>query len=346
MKALLQNRYLYIFCLFFFFTQAQFEITVSASEPQQTSTVVSADITTQTDSHESKKEESHGGMEPLFFIVVALLLGAAAKHFLKKSPVPYTVLLLLIGLALGATSKLNLFAGNFHTMDVALNWAGNFDPQLILFVFLPTLIFEAAFALDVHVFKKSVVNATIFAVPGLLVSMVITAAFAIACGYFNIGLEGWSWAFALMFGAVVSATDPVAVVSLLKELGVSKKLGTLIDGESLLNDGTSIVVFMVFFLGFTGAASGNNAIVEFIRVAIGGVAVGVIIGWIAIKWLKNVYNNAMVEISIIIAVAYLTFFTAEHFFHVSGVMALVAYGFYIAGSGKKKNSPEGTSFLH
>lgn len=295
---------------------------------------------------ETEKSESEGGMEPLFFVIIALLLGAATKHFLRKSPIPFTVMLLLIGLGIGVVSRLGYFTGNFHTLDVALSWAGKISPEIILFIFLPTLVFEGAFGLDVHVFKKSVTNATLLAAPGLIIAMIITAGFVILCKVFNLGLENWTWGIALMFGAVVSATDPVAVVAILKELGVSKKLATLIDGESMLNDGTSIVVFMVFFLGITGVVSDNPAVVEFLRVAIGGTLVGLVIAWAATKWIKNVFNNAMVEISVIVACAYLTFFTAEHFFHVSGVLGLVAYGLYMSGNGKTKISPEVNHFLH
>lgn len=296
--------------------------------------------------NEIEESESEGGMEPLFFVIIALLLGAATKHFLRKSPIPFTVMLLLIGLGIGVISRLGYFSGNLQTLDIALSWAGKISPEIILFIFLPTLIFEGAFGLDVHVFKKSVTNATLLAAPGLIIAMLITAVFVIACKVFNLGLDNWNWGIALMFGAVVSATDPVAVVAILKELGVSKKLATLIDGESMLNDGTSIVVFMVFFLGITGVVSDNHAVVEFLRVAIGGTFVGLAIAWLATKWIKNVFNNAMVEISVIIACAYLTFFTAEHFFHVSGVLGLVAYGLFMSGNGKTKISPEVTHFLH
>ena len=184
------------------------------------------------------------------------------------------------------------------------------------------------------------------AVPGIIVAIVLSAAFVVGLNYFGIGLGKWNWTIALLFGSVISATDPVAVVSILKTLGASKKLGTLIEGESLLNDGTAIVIFMVIYLGLTGSGIEGSPIVEFFRVSFGGIAIGLIIGWLIIKWIKKVFNDMLVEITAIIAAAYLTFFIAEHFLHVSGVLALVAFGLVMASYGRTKISPEVQHFLH
>ncbi|MBL4755520.1 MAG: cation:proton antiporter [Flavobacteriales bacterium] len=290
--------------------------------------------------------EHGGGMEPLLFIIIALIIGAATRHFLKKSPLPFTVTLLLIGIGLGVMAGKGLFDGAMEPFKIGLHWAGNIDPHLILFVFLPILIFEAAFALDVHTFKKSLGNAVILAVPGIVVALVLTAALIIVTNLLGIGFAGWNWAYALMFGSVVSATDPVAVVALLKELGASKKLGTLIEGESLLNDGTAIVIFMVFYLPIIGAGGDGSPFVEFLYVALGGIILGVAIGYVVVAWVKRVFNDAFVEISVIIAAAYLVFFAAEDFLHVSGVLGLVSYGLVMAGVGKTRISPEVGHFLH
>ena len=290
--------------------------------------------------------EHGGGMEPLLFIIIALIIGAATRHFLKKSPLPFTVTLLLIGIGLGVMASNGLFDGALESFKSGVEWAGNIDPHLILFVFLPILIFEAAFALDVHTFKKSLGNAVILAVPGIVVALVLTALLIVGTNMLGIGFEGWNWAYALMFGSVVSATDPVAVVALLKELGASKKLGTLIEGESLLNDGTAIVIFMVFYLPIIGMGSDGSPFVDFLYVAIGGIILGVVIGYIVVGWVKRVFNDAFVEISVIIAAAYLVFFAAEDFLHVSGVLGLVSYGLVMAGVGKTRISPEVGHFLH
>ncbi len=304
------------------------------------------------ESHE--EGTGHSNMYPLLFIIIALIIGAGTRHWLRKSPLPFTVSLLIIGLGLGAANRLGWFevwhigslALNVGFMGQSLDWAGKIDPHLILYVFLPTLIFEAAFAMDVHTFKKSSTNAFMLAAPGIIIALVLTAAIIIGMEKSGIGFAGWGWPMALLFGTVVSATDPVAVVALLKELGASKKLGTLIEGESLLNDGTAIVIFMVLLAGISGAGSETSPIVEFIKVAFGGAAVGLFFGWLTIRWVKKVFNDALIEITVIVAAAYLTFFVAEHFLHVSGVLGLVALGLMMAGVGRTRISPEVEHFLH
>ncbi len=307
------------------------------------------------DAHAEHEEgEHHTNTAPLLFIILAMIIGVSTRHFLKKTPFPFTVLLLIIGIALGVSNRLGFFEAwhigsltiELKNLSNSIQFAANIDPHLLLFIFLPILIFEAAYAMDLHTFKKSSTNAIILAVPGILVALGLTGALAMGLQMWGFGLDGWNWSLALMFGAIVSATDPVAVVALLKDLGASKKLGTLIEGESLLNDGTAIVLFMVFFLGITGDATGNSPIMEFFRVAFGGTLIGIIAGYIVINWVKNVFNDAMVETSLVIAAAYLTFYLAEHTFHVSGVLGLVALGLIIGGVGKSRFSPQVEHFMH
>ncbi len=297
---------------------------------------------------------SHTSMAPLLFIIMALFIGTATRYWLRKSAMPYTISLLVLGLLLGIAYRVGLFSSfwglgeesSLAFFGESINWAGHIDPHIIFYIFLPTLIFEAAFALHVHTFKRSFTNAFILAVPGIIIALLITGAVAMLINILNIGLAAWTWPVALMFGVIISATDPVAVVSILKEVGASKKLATLIEGESLLNDGTAIVIFMVFLTAITGSSEGNNAVFEFIRVALGGVAVGVAVGWIVVTWLKKVFNDALFEITVVVGAAYLAFFIAEHFFHISGVLALVAFGLMMAGIGRTRISPQVAHFLH
>lgn len=301
-----------------------------------------------------EEQIAHTSMAPLLFIILALFIGIATRHLLRRVSIPYTILLLLIGLLLGLAYRLGFFTSFWNLSDgsamaifgEAIDWAGHIDPHLILYIFLPTLIFEAAFAMHVHTFKRSFGNAFILAVPGIIVALVLTAAFAMLLNFLNIGLGMWTWPVSFMFGSIISATDPVAVVSILKEVGASKKLATLIEGESLMNDGTAIVFFMVFLASITGGASDTHAVLEFLRVALGGVLVGVVIGWLVVTWLKRVFNDALFEITMVISAAYLAFFAAEHFFHVSGVLALVSYGIMMAGVGRTRISPQVEHFLH
>lgn len=329
--------------VFYLQSNAQQENTHQETEQNEN---VKQHETAATEVAEHGEEHHSSGMYPLLFVIIALIIGAATRHFLRKSPLPYTVTLLIIGILLGIATRLGYLDNLFAGLGEATRWAGHIDPHVILYVFVPTLIFEAVFTMDVHTFRKISTNATILAVPGIIIAMFLTGALAIGIDKTGIGLHNWGWSIALMFGAVISATDPVAVVSLLKELGASKRLATLIEGESLLNDGTAIVLFMVFFAALTGVVSASSPVVEFLRVAVGGTILGLIIGIVAVFWIKRVFNDALVEISIIVAAAYLTFYLAEHTFHISGVLGLVALGIIMAGIGRTRISPEVEHFLH
>jgi NhaP-type Na+/H+ or K+/H+ antiporter len=313
----------------------------------------------------------HGYLYGLFFLILALIIGAAARHFLNKVPLPFTVVLMLIGLGLGFAFR-GAHEGGAHAaghgaghdgflaklMDAlrgSIEWGANLDPHLILYVFLPILIFEAAYALDVHVFKKSFWNAFYMAGPGIVTATLMTGGCVMVIYSLGWGLTEWNIGtgnlglyLAMLFGAVVSATDPVAVVALLKELGASKKLGTLIEGESLLNDGTAIVAFVVLIGAVTGASvfTVGSAVSGFFVIGLGGAALGIVVGLVGVAWVKRVFNDPLVETSVMLVTAYLVFYACEHFFAISGVLGLVTLGLVWAGMGRTRISPEVQHFMH
>ena len=127
-------------------------------------------------------------MYPLLFIIASLFIGILTKKFLRKLPIPFTVILLIIGLILGIIDRFDWVA-NVEFITKSIYWAGHIKPEIILYVFLPTLIFEAAFDLDVHTFKKSFWNAFLMAVPGIIVAICISASMAMGIKYMGIGLE-------------------------------------------------------------------------------------------------------------------------------------------------------------
>ncbi|MBD3635823.1 MAG: cation:proton antiporter [Crocinitomicaceae bacterium] len=335
--------------------------------------VVTQDNQTHTDQHEHEemhaggpdKHEEHGGghhtdFAPILFVILALIIGAATRFLLAKVNIPFTVALLIIGLVLGFVGRndwlieMEFLGTTFDAsmLDRSFDWASSLDAHVILTVFLPILIFEAAFAMDVHTFKKSFVNSVLLAIPGILMALFATAGLMWALIEFGVGLNEWTWPMVLLFGTVISATDPVAVVAILKELGASKKLGTLIEGESLLNDGTAIVIFNVIFAGIltstagSGGEEGLHPLLEFFRVSFGGVAIGAVFGFFGLRWMRAVFNDMLIEITIIVALAFLTFFVCEHAFAVSGVLGLVTLGLIMAGPGRTKISPEVQHFIH
>ena len=186
----------------------------------------------------------------MVFVVLSLLVGVVLKLLLKRTAIPYTVALFIIGVIFGACFRFDVIHVP-HYMDLALDSIGNMDPEIILYFFLPILIFEAALNLNIHTFKKTFINANILAIPGLVIALLLTGALLMLISLLYPHYAHWSWTAAFMFGALISATDPVAVVAPLEELKTSKKFSTLVDSESLLNDVTVILFFMLFFVHFT-----------------------------------------------------------------------------------------------
>lgn len=155
------------------------------------------------------------------------------KHLCNWLKIPYTPCLTLIGLFIGG-----FFSANEHL----INWA-NMDPHFMLFLFLPALIFESAFNADFYIFKRQFGKILILAGPVLCICIILTALFV----YYVLDADReLPFIACLLLGSISAATDPIAVVALLKEVGADKKLNTLIEGESLLNDGTAMVAFLIF----------------------------------------------------------------------------------------------------
>ena len=141
-----------------------------------------------------------------------------------------------------------------------------------------------------------------------------------------------------MFGAIVSATDPVAVVALLKSLGVSKQISTLIEGESLLNDGTAMVVFLILKVFTINEITGeeNPGVGEiiwmFVRMSLIASLLGATTGWFMALWLNKVHNNPVLEANLTVCVPYILFYVCEYL-GMSGILGIVSCGLYMANAG-------------
>jgi NhaP-type Na+/H+ or K+/H+ antiporter len=281
----------------------------------------------------------HEGILILMFVTGALLLGALLRAGMRNSPLPYTVVMLLAGIAFAVADRAGWFGSG--TLDAVFGRIATVDPHLILFLFLPILIFQSAYSTEPHLFFRIAPQTALLAVAGLIISMLLTAAAAA-------WLLPWSFGVALLFGALISATDPVAVVALLREKSSRKRLETLVEGESLLNDGTAIVFFGLFYgfaLGSVTEVAPLGVIGGFLRVVTAGLFIGIGVGWLTLQVIGRIFNQPLTEISLSISAAYLTFFIAETL-HVSGVMSLVALALTFATLGKTRISPEVSHFLH
>ena len=150
----------------------------------------------------------------------------------------YMFRLLCVGMLLGYLESHTLH--NLGTFGEGILSIKNINPHFLLAAFLPPLIFESAFGAEWHVMLREFGQSLTLAFPGVLINTMLTAVFCVYAFPYS-----WTWAEAITFGSIVSATDPVAVVSILKELGASKRLATLIEGESLLNDGSAFVLYVI-----------------------------------------------------------------------------------------------------
>ncbi len=280
-----------------------------------------------------------GGFYALIFVVFALFVGSFTKILMKNSRLSYTVVLFLIGISIGLLEHFRLLEEFLLVSDVILQVA-TIDPHLILYLFLPALIFQSAYSMEPHLFFRILPQTALLAVVGLIISMVLSA-FALHW------LLSWSIGVSLLFGALISATDPVSVVALLKEKSSRKRLETLIEGESLLNDGTAIVFFSLFY----GFALGNiievdavGIVWEFTWVVLAGLFVGVGVAWGSLVVIGKLIDQPLIEITLSVVSAYITFMIAESL-HVSGIVALVALAIMYSTVGRTKISPEISEFL-
>lgn len=289
--------------------------------------------------------EEYTFLAPLLLTIGGLIIGAILKSLLKHSRLPYTVGLFAIGIILGVMNRTGVFQSLPELHD-AVSSVANINPDLILYLFLPILIFDAAYELNLHIFKKTLANATLLTAPGLIICMLLTGALMMGVATFIPGFESWTWAFALMFGALISATDPVAVVALLHELKTSKRFSTLVDAESLLNDGTGIVCFMLFFGAYAAEeATHASPVITFIREVGLSTLLGFLLARIVIWFITRINSEEMVQNSVIILAAYLTFILSQYYLGVSGVIALVAFGLTVTYVGKPRLKPQVNTFM-
>ena len=166
-----------------------------------------------TSSHSSAHDDHEGIIYVVFTTFLALLLGAGTKYVLKNSTIPYTVVLLFLGFLIGELGSLNTDIGEYNRVIM------DFDPHLMLYLFLPVLIFESAFSLDYHIFFKQIYSILIMAMPGVLLASIMIAGFIQL-----LPLYDFTFTESLLVGCILSATDPIAVVALLRSLSLSLSL--------------------------------------------------------------------------------------------------------------------------
>ena len=270
-------------------------------------------------------------------MTIAVLILPVARRY----KFPYTVLLAVVGIVLGllADSVLEAHLGPvtdlFHSFE-----SFELTSEIIIFVFLPALVFESSLSIDVRKLMADIRPIMFLAVVGLLISafMVGGAVYAVS---------GMGFVVCLLLGAILSATDPVAVVAIFKDLGAPKRLAILVEGESLFNDATAIVLFNILVAMLLGAAEADliGGAFDFVKVFAGGIVVGYVMARIFAWLIGRVGGIELVEVTLTISLAYLSFLVAEHYLHVSGVMAVVTAALVMGSYGRTAVSGPGWHLL-
>jgi len=293
-----------------------------------------ASQTSQDNSHSDEHDGHHGHQhDVLIFLVIALLIGTSITHLATLEAfrsLPYTVVLFVLGLLLSVIyyqcnleSSLGAF-GRSHDMWMKI------DPHLLLFTMLPALLTGDAMVIDTTVAKRVGAQCIYLAGPGVLINAGLTGVFL------HEFIGSWPWLLCLTMGAILAATDPVAVVGLLKELGASPTLTVQIQGESLLNDGTAIVLFKVTYDMLTGVEYDfRDILILFVYMVICSWFLGMIIGgmfssWISLASNRLDHNSSLIQIALTICCAYCSFIFAEGIIGISGVLSTVAASLMLA----------------
>jgi CPA1 family monovalent cation:H+ antiporter len=246
-------------------------------------------------------------VEHLEIILAALFVAAAGLNVLARwLDVPYPIPLVMGGLMLGLVPGMP---------EIEL------DPDLVLVIFLPPLLYSAAFFSDLRSLRDDLRVISLNAVGLVLVTLGVVAIVAHE-------VMGLPWAVSFALGAIVAPTDPVAATAIMRRLGAPRRLVNIVEGESLVNDATALVAYRVAVAAAVGGTfSALDAGIEFVGAAVGGIAVGLAVGYV-VGEIRRKLSDPVTETTISLFTAYGAFIPAEEL-HVSGVLAAVSCGVYL-----------------
>lgn len=255
------------------------------------------------------------------FLLLLLILASAVAVVALRLRIPYTVALVVAGLVLGSVhvKALETFYLGPHP-----NWL---TPNVILILFLPGLLFEGSAKINIRQLRESLGPVLMLATVGVLIATVFT-------GYVLHWAMGLPLLVTLLFGAIIAATDPISVLAIFNELSVVKRLSLLVEGESLLNDGTAAVLFQVLLAGvLTGQLHFGSGAAHFFASVFGGSAIGLALGYL-MSFITTQIDDPQIEITLTTILAYGSYLLANQL-HVSGVLATVVAGITVGNVGAK-----------
>lgn len=268
-------------------------------------------------------------------IILLLAIAIVMSIVLRRVKFPYTIGLFIIGFVVAY-----FIAPNVAFLSPISGYVPNSD--LILYLFLPPLIFESAIALNSRLLFKNIIPVLVMAIAGLVISVFVI-------GFVLSYLTPIPLIYVLVFGALISATDPVAVIALFKDLGVPKRLFTLVEGESLLNDASAIVTFniimgIVALQAYSGGASSLEDISVFFAYSLlvsfaGGIFIGSIMAFAIYGTIRASPDHPHLHQTVSLVIAYSAFLVSEAVFDLSGVVAVVAAGIIVNRMTSKRLGP-------
>lgn len=275
-------------------------------------------------------------------VFTLMLISLGINMLALVTRIPYTVLLVIAGSFLVPLSDIDAFS--FVT-------SFQLTPELLFFIFLPILIFESAYNINIRNIEENKFVISVLAVLGLLISTFFIG----YVGQWALHLIGFEIPLlvTLLFGAAISATDPVAVLSLFKEYGAPHRLTLIFEGESLFNDGTAFAMFLVFLgimlHGFHGTGTVIQGFFSFFTMIFGGVIFGLFMGLLFSKMIEWVKGHEHLEITLTLLVAHFTFLLTElaseklvihgHAIHLSSIIATLVSSLVMGNFGRYKMSP-------
>ncbi len=243
----------------------------------------------------------------VILILILLIAGLALALAAPRLKLPYPILLVLGGLLLGFVPGLPRFT---------------LDPDLIFLLFLPPLIYASAWFTSWRDFKRNLLPISLLAIGLIFFTTILVAIVAHAI------IPGLPWAVAFVLGAIVSPTDAVAATSIMHRLSIPHRIVTILEGESLVNDSSGIVAFQFAVAAVTtGAFSLANAGLQFVVESVGGIAIGLAVGW-CLTQIHRRLENPTLEITMTLLTPFAAYLLADTL-HTSGVLATVAAGLYL-----------------
>ena len=276
-----------------------------------------------------------------------IILSTFVYFIARRLKAPYTVLLVLVGLLLVPVANAPYVGSVLGFIDDMV-----LTPELLFFIFLPILIFESGFNMSLRKMLDSAWTISFMAI-GVMSLSVLTVATLV---YFILPLIGIQIPFivALLFGAIISPTDPVAALSMFKELGVPRKLALIFEGESLFNDGTAMALFLVILSiameGFHGTETVVHGVLDFFVMIVLGVVLGLVMAAIFSRIVRFAKSNEFVTVTLLLVSAHLVFVSAELInesgvVHVSSIIAATISSLFLGNYARHALSPKMDDYI-